>query len=246
MADKYQENWASYLPWALLGLRSSFNKDLGTSPMEMTLGKHVQLPGTILTDPGEATSLEDINVDAILRKLQLKNNRLAVPPSLNRANPKVETLPESVTHVYARQHNIKGLTPSYLGPFPVVSRPSRSTIEIKVGLNKDKSDRLEIRHISDVKVAHLKEDAVIAERPKRGRPPSKPESTPPKEEAVESPESAPDTTVPKYNLRPRRNKVATIDFSVPPPGNRVHNMWTATQADISAINEAINTKYSRI
>ncbi len=50
--------------------------------MEMTIGKHVQLPGTILADPHEAESLEDINVDAILRKLQLKNNRVAVPPSI--------------------------------------------------------------------------------------------------------------------------------------------------------------------
>ena len=28
MGDKYQENWIHYLPWALLGIRSSFNKNV--------------------------------------------------------------------------------------------------------------------------------------------------------------------------------------------------------------------------
>ena len=41
--------------------------------MEMTIGKHGQLPGTILPDSEEIMDLKDINVDSILRKLQLKN-----------------------------------------------------------------------------------------------------------------------------------------------------------------------------
>ena len=107
MGDKYQQNWVSYLPWALLGIRTAYNNDLGTSSMEMTIGKHGQLPGTILADSEEIMELKDINVDNILRKLQLKNNRVAVPPSLNRANPETKPLPQSVSHVYARQHNTK-------------------------------------------------------------------------------------------------------------------------------------------
>ena len=39
MGDTYQGNWIYYLPWALLGIRASYNNDLGTSPMEMTIGK---------------------------------------------------------------------------------------------------------------------------------------------------------------------------------------------------------------
>ena len=173
MGDKYQENWVHYLPWALLGLRSSFHSDLGTSPTEMTFGKSVQLPGTILADPDEVKGLDDISVDALLRRLQIKDNRMAVPPAVNTKNTKIETLPDSVSHIYARQHNVKGLSEKYLGPLPVLSRPNRSTIEVKVGLNKDGSQRREIRHISDVKVAHLRDGATIAERPKRGRPSSK-------------------------------------------------------------------------
>ena len=51
MGDKYQTNWINYLPWVLLGIRSAFNQNLGTSSLEMTVGKHVQLPGTLLADP---------------------------------------------------------------------------------------------------------------------------------------------------------------------------------------------------
>ena len=108
------------------------------------------------------------------------------PPSLNRPNPKVPTLPDSVTHVYVRQHNTKGLAPRYVGPFPVTNRPSRSTIEIKIGLTKAGADRIELRHISDVKIAYLREDAVVAERAKRGRPPK---AAPP-----------PDTSLPDLSL----------------------------------------------
>ena len=81
MGDKYQSNWIFYLPWALLGIRTSYNKDLGTSPLEMTIGKHAQLPGTILADPAELINQQDIDVDAILRKLQIKDNKVAVPPA---------------------------------------------------------------------------------------------------------------------------------------------------------------------
>ena len=234
ICDKYQGNWIHYLPWALLGIRASYNQDLGTSPLEMTIGKHAQLPGTILADPSEVKSHEDVNVQALLRKLQIKDNRVAVPPSLNKPNPTVPTLSESVSHVYARQHNTKGLSPPYEGPFPVTSKPSRSTIEIKVGLNKHGAERIERRHVSDIKVAHLREGATIAERKKRGRP-RKSESESLKSAVPDESDSAAgrapasteenvnkNITVPgppnsNYNLRPRK-VVATIDFSKPPPG----------------------------
>ena len=169
MGDTYQSNWIQYLPWVLLGLRSSFNQTLGTSSAEMTLGLHPQLPGQVLADPEDIEYSKD-HVDNILRKLQFKNNRVAVPTNLNRPNPKVPPLPTNVTHVYVRRHDGKGLASKFIGPFPVTSHPSRSTIEIKVGLNKDGSDRLEKRHVSDIKIAYLRDDATIATRPKRGRP----------------------------------------------------------------------------
>ena len=116
-------------------------------------------------------------MENILKKLRLKNNRVGIPPSLNKPNPKVPTMPDTVTHVYTRQYDTKGLSQKYVGPFPVISRPSRSTIEIEVGLNKDGSKRVELRHISDIKIAYLRDDATIATRPKRGRPPKSPNAS---------------------------------------------------------------------
>ena len=226
MGDKYQQNWVYYLPWALLGIRSAFNRDLGTSSMEMTMGKHAQLPGTILADPDEVSKLEDINVDAMLKKLQLKNNRLAVPPSISKPNPITKPLPDTITHVYARQHNVKGLSGKYTGPWPVVSRPTRSTIGIKVGVNKDGSDRLEIRHLSDIKVGYLRDGAKLAEKPKRGRPPKASINIPTEE--------------------PKQAEVAIIHAEPklttgPPPFKGFHQQtWSASPKELQLINQSIN------
>ena len=68
LGDKYQGNWIYYLPWALLGLRSSYNNDLGTSSSEMTFGMHPQLPGTLLADP-EDINMSNSHLQTILKKL---------------------------------------------------------------------------------------------------------------------------------------------------------------------------------
>ena len=250
MGDQYQDKWIYYLPWALLGIRSSYNKDLDTSPLEMTIGKHVQIPGTILADPEEIITQKDLNLEATLKKLQIKNNRLVVPPSLNKPNPKVETLPDTVTHVYVRQHNIKGLSSKFLGPFPVVSRPTRSTIEIKIGLNSKGEDRREIRHISDVKVAYLREDAKVAVRPKRGRPPKAANSSPSEPVEVSKPfVNKPHAKLSSYNS-PNLDAdppfhgfgQAAIDFSVPPPNyaGNFKRAWSATTNELREINQSIS------
>ena len=156
------------LPWALLGQRTAFNKDLGTSSSELTLGTQIQIPGSILQDVAD----NEPNLNDLLLKLQVKNNRLGVPTSTN-PQPKINP-PKEVSHVYARQHDTRGLQTRYRGPFKVISRPSRSTLEIKVGVNKDGSDRTELRAWADCKRAYLRQDAAEASRPKRGRPPKQP------------------------------------------------------------------------
>ena len=37
MGETHQDKWMDYLPWALLGIRTAFNKDLGTFSSELTL-----------------------------------------------------------------------------------------------------------------------------------------------------------------------------------------------------------------
>ena len=150
MGQKYQNNWFHVLPWALLGQRTAFNKDLGTSSNELTLGTHVQLPGSILQEVNSNSA--EPNLEAILSKLQIKDNKPAVPTS-KLPQKEVDPPPASVTHVYAKQHDTRGLEPRYRGPFRVISRPTRSTVEIKIGLTKAGEVRSELRSWADCKPA---------------------------------------------------------------------------------------------
>ena len=250
MGQKYQDKWIHYLPWALLGMRSAYNKDLDTSSIEMTLGMPVQLPGQILQDPDEEFNFD---VDQVLKNLQIKNNRPAMPTSINVENKPVETLPESVSHVYARKHEARGLSPKYIGPFPVISRPSRSQIVIKVGTNKDGSFRTELRHISDIKVAYVREGTQEAVRPKRGRPSKQAEvsspstSTPP---SVSLPNV--DLSQPPPSLAANSNlkstsaepQIALITGPPPIPSFPLKpSSWSASASDLATINQSINTRW---
>ena len=235
LGEKHQDKWIYFLPWALLGRRTAFNANLGTSSSELTFGKHISVPGCLLPD----TPKEEPDIQSLLRHLNFKDTRPAVPTSKNPQKP-IPPPPESITHVYTRQHDTRGLQSRFKGPFLIVARPSRSTLEIKVGVNKDLTDRTELRSWADVKPAYLKDEVVEAERPKRGRPPKAPSpSSPEVETSSETPsdtsppsnnnKAEPSTDVPsrnlnQYNLRPRSNvnyssaiDVTTIDFSKPPP-----------------------------
>ena len=72
------------------------------------MGTHVQIPGVLTQDIdlNNPPSVEDI-----LKKLQFKNNRVAVPTSSN-PQTKVDP-PANVKYDYARQHDVRGLQPKY-------------------------------------------------------------------------------------------------------------------------------------
>ena len=62
---------------------------------------------------------------------------------------------------------------------PLISRPSKSSVQIRVGYYANGQPKYEIRSVRDLKVAHLAPEAEEASRPKRGRPPKpKPEDQP--------------------------------------------------------------------
>ena len=167
MGEMHKQNWMKYLPWALLGRRTAFNKDLGTSSSELTLGTYISVPGCILP---EVSSSAEPNIEDILNKLRFKDAKSAVPTSTN-PQKHVDPPSEKVTHVYAKQHKTRGLQQSYEGPLKVLSRPTRTSVVIKAGLDRFGQNREELRAWKDLKPANLRDDAVEAARPKRGRPP---------------------------------------------------------------------------
>ena len=259
MGERYQNKWLLYLPWSLLGIRTAFNDQLKTSSAEMTFAMHPRVPGCILQDPDE---LEQPDLQKLLQNLQIKDNKVAIPTSTKTDINPQNTLSDKITHVYTRQHDVKGLGSRFAGPFPVLSKPSRSTVEIKVGTNRDGSNRVEIRHLSDIKTAYLREDATEASRPRRGRP-RKPQEV----DSLDWPELNDPSAASSSSTSPNQNNdgnlrqsnspnlqqwVANFDFSIPPPLTRAGNSnsnspdadpaktpWSATSSEIVELNRKI-------
>ena len=139
----------------------------------LCFGTNPAVPGDLLLDPGspELTKPELQDLMTFLNKINHAEAKQTTPV----IQEEVPEPPESVTHVYTRQHNVTGLQPQFCGPFPVVSRPSRSQVKIRVGFDKQNQPRYEIRNWRDLKILE-NSDLPAAERPKRGRP-SKPSTT---------------------------------------------------------------------
>ena len=93
---------------------------------------------------------------------------------------------EKASHVYIKQADKKSLCPSFEGPYPIVSRPTRSTIVVKLSVKKDGSDHLQTYHWSWCKPAVMREDAQTASRPRPGRPSTEQKQTPSAPEPVVS------------------------------------------------------------
>ena len=169
MGQKYQDRWMDYLPLVLLGRRTSLQPDIGASPSELTFGTNVRIPGQVLFDPQEC---DGPGLQDLLQKIKIKTSNPAVQPSSHcQPEKSLPPLPDNVTHVYTRQHQTTGLQTPYEGPFRIASRPSRSTVQIEVGVYKSGEKRYETRHFNDLKIAHKDSLAAPAQRPKLGRPP---------------------------------------------------------------------------
>ena len=77
---------------------------------------------------------------------------------------------ESATHVYVKVDKPLSLQPKWEGPYRILSRPSRSTVEVKLGVFKSGELRKQIFHWNLCKVAYLRPEAEDASRPALGRP----------------------------------------------------------------------------
>ena len=151
----------------------------------------------------------------------------------------------------------------------MLSRPSRSTLEIKVGLTAEGEVRSELRSWSDCKPAHMGDNSVEAERPKRGRPrssnsnasPQHQNTSPTKDQTTNQNKPSPNLSIQNEggnSTRPTRSTrnpqpnyvalVSAMDFSKPPPMAPNSNVfaphaeqkpWSASITEINAINASI-------
>ena len=213
-------------------------------------------------DPGEIEDEESLQ--KLLCQVRNKTQIVATQPS--RHNPPQTALPgipEGVTQAYTRQHQRTGLQAPFEGPFDIHSRPSRSTVKLKVGTFKDGEDRFEIRHVNDLKFAHPDSLAAPIQRPRRGRPSARvdspsttdgqtmaaPEPTP-SNQSDSSVNNATGAAVGSRPVRATRNPAPKYIDAVELAGNSnafsTHaeptnkRWWVASQAELDVLNRSIN------
>ena len=172
MGNKHRDEWFMALPWVLLGMRVKFQPNLDASSAQMVLQMSPKIPGQLLGDPG--VPLNNSQSRALLDQLYRLADRPPIPTSGKRVFKDISHT-EDATHVYVKVDGPQSLCPKFEGPYRIVSRPSRSTIEVKLGLFKNGTLRTQIYHWHSCKVAAMRDGDHEAERPKLGRPPQQPE-----------------------------------------------------------------------
>ena len=174
MGNEHRDQWYKALPWVLLSQRVRFQPNLDASSAQMVLQMSPRIPGQLLGDPGPP--LTNIQTRALLDQLYKMSDRPPVPTSGRRVFKDISETDEA-THIYVKVANPLALQPKWEGPYKILSRPSRSTAEVK-----------SVYHWTSCKVAYLRQDQPEAHRPPLGRRP--------KEHSVPSPStsvSEPDT-----------------------------------------------------
>ena len=167
MGDKHREQWTRALPWVLLGKRVQYQPFLDSSSAQLVLGKSPRLPGQLLKEPGPP--LNTVETRALLDQLYKLHDHPGIKTSTKTTELDI-SYTDQATHVYIKVDSPQSLCPRFEGPYKIHSRPSRSTIDIILGVKNNGDLRIQRYHWSSAKVAHLREGVEAAERPKLGRP----------------------------------------------------------------------------
>ena len=113
--------------WVLLGKRITVQPDLDNSAAQLVFAKSLSVPGNLLGHPG--APLTNLQTKTLLEQLYKMTARPLVPTSTV-VNPADLTETLQAKHVYVKVDQPSGLQARFEGPYPIVSRPSRSTITV--------------------------------------------------------------------------------------------------------------------
>ena len=165
-ASLVDSNWIDVLPWVLLGLRSAPKEDLHASSAELVYGEPLTVPGEFVTSNQLPWS------PLTTWKVFSSERRLAVPTS---AHNNLKTfIPGDLLvakYVFIRHDAHRNpLQRPYDGPFKVLESGVK-TFRVQIGNREEQIsiDRLKPAHLDPCK------PAVLAQPPRRGRPPLPPE-----------------------------------------------------------------------
>ena len=167
MGNDHRDQWFRALPWVLLGQRVRFQPNLDASSAQLVLQMSPRIPGQLLGDPGPP--LTNVQTRALLDQLYKLADRPPVPTSGRRVFKDISETDEA-SHVYVKVDKPLSLQPKWEGPYRILSRPSRSTVEVKLGMFRNGEVRKAVYHWSLCKIAYLREEQADASRPALGRP----------------------------------------------------------------------------
>ena len=169
MGSEHGDQWVRALPWVLLGKRVQVQPDLDASAASLVFGKSIEIPGQLLGHPGPP--LSNLQTRALLEELYKISAKPAIQTT-SVSNPIDVSITNKATHVYVKVEDPQGLASRFEGPYPVVSRPSRSTVQVRIGSYVNGTPRLQIYNWKSCKIAHMREGAQDGERPRLGRKPA--------------------------------------------------------------------------
>ena len=157
-ALKTQENpfyWLDKLPLILLSIRTIVKEDISYSSDELMYGETLTLPGDLLVAKDQPEVLDYTQyVDRLKVFMQEVGHTQSRVRQVNKhhIDPKLLT----ATHVFVRNDAVKPpLTPPYKGPFPVISRDSKT---FKLQINHNKTDTVSVDRL---KTAHTEESFLV-------------------------------------------------------------------------------------
>ncbi|RVE42939.1 hypothetical protein evm_012417 [Chilo suppressalis] len=146
-------SWVDELPTVMLGLRVACKSDNNVSAAEMTLGHTLRLPGDFYEN---SSSLKVKDEPSYVSKIRHVLNSLRPQPRRNRDNRKmfVHKDLENCSHVFVRNDMVSKLfTPTYSGPYQVISRSPKSfVIRIAERQSNVSIDRLKPAYVLNVKI----------------------------------------------------------------------------------------------
>ena len=169
MGNSHGDKWMTALPWVLLGKRIAVQPDLDISAAQLVFAKSLAVPGSLLGHPG--APLTNLQTKSLLEELFKMSARPPVPTSTV-VDPIDVSSTKHAKFVYVKVDQPSGVQPRFEGPYPIISRPSRSTIEIRIGSYANGSPRLQTYNWNLCKIAHLRDETNFSERPKLGRKPN--------------------------------------------------------------------------
>lgn len=123
------EKWSEKLPLILLGLRSTFKPDIGTTPAEIVYGAVLKLPGEFFTN----NKFQPQNEFAKQLVDTLRSIRPTDTTHHSEHKSFVNPLLANASHVFVRNDTVRpALTPPYDGPFEVAKKKEKYfTINIR-------------------------------------------------------------------------------------------------------------------